>query len=285
MKYIILSICLLNCLLSNSQDFKFSFPEDEFNLVLEKVSYEQAFYVSKNFPTNWIDTKWNNGYNIETISFKNNQWFVVVNKYKIKHKQVFLTNPSQKQLNEKSKDGYVIRDICLYEFGENINRIYAMVKISKNPINNYYTVGKSDKFSNTTESIKKAKTKNKICKNIKSIKSGNNIQFSYLAYGLEKIYENYDWLFEYRVDFPDDLIDNKKSQGYFLNSLTYDHYFKSWCIFMSKEKPIRVPANPSGSIYTFTEPKARVWELFNYRTEKDKIEEYINKGYSIISVN
>ncbi|KGL63447.1 hypothetical protein PHEL85_0483 [Polaribacter sp. Hel1_85] len=67
--------------------------------------------------------------------------------------------------------------------------------------------------------------------------------------------------------------------------MTYDHYFKEWVVYMSKEKPVRIPANPSGSIYTYSQPKSRIWELLNYKTDKSKIEEYISNGYRIISLN
>ncbi|KGL63448.1 hypothetical protein [Polaribacter sp. Hel1_85] len=203
MKYIVFFLLITNSLLSQQNHY----------VVLEKISYDQKYKVSNNFPNDWINNNWEKGFNIELVSFKNNEWFVVLDKYKKRHKQVFLTNPSQKQLNDKSKDGYIIRDICLYTKNNKINRLYALAKISINPISNYYTVGKSDKNSNTSKTIKKAKTNSKICKNMKSIKLGNNIQYLFLAYGTEKNSQKYNWSSTYRVDFPQDLIENKKHKA------------------------------------------------------------------------
>ena len=203
----------------------------------------------------------------------------------IKVKQIFLTNPKKKQLHEKGKDGYTIRDICLFTKNNKINRFYALAKISNNPISNFYAEGKPDKNNNSSKTNGKANLKLKIAKNIKSIKFNNKIEYSYLAFDSDINHNNHYWFLDYRVDFPEDLILNKKAQGFFLNSLSYDHYYKSWCVSMSKKKSVKVSANSSGSIWTWEHPKKREWEYFNYQTEKKKIEDLISKGYNIISVN
>ena len=64
--------------------FKFSSAQQNHIVILEKNNWIQEYKVSNNFPNDWVKSKWEEGYNIRTVSFKNNEWFVSVVKYKSK---------------------------------------------------------------------------------------------------------------------------------------------------------------------------------------------------------
>jgi hypothetical protein len=252
-------------------------------LVLEKKNWSQAYKVSSNFPGDWINTMFQQGYNARTINFKNNEWLITVVKYKETAKQIFLTNPSIQQLDDKARDGYKIRDICLYPKENKLNRLYLMYKASVNPVFNSFAVRKPNNNTTISKIVKKSWQNGKLCKNIKSVKNNNNIEFVVLnAYESNRKYEQ---LIEFRIDFPFDLIENKKSQGFILTSITYDNYKKSWCTIMTKKKRVRV-RNGTGNIWSWEEPPKREWIWFDYKSQKSEISNYIeNKGYVIVNVN
>lgn len=261
--------------------FKYSIAQQNHYVILEKNNLNQVYSVVNKFPKDWIKKQWDSGYLIQNVNFKQGEWFIVMNKPSKTYAQKYMMNPSNQQIKDKLRDGYSIQDICLYTNGNKILRFYVFDKISVNTVSNYFFVG-STSFQNTiSKKIKSGWDNGWICTNIKSLSYNNRTEFSILM----PIKGNDEQLIEYRADFPNDLINNKKINGYKLTSITYDGYKKSWCVIMSRKKRIK-KTNNSGNIWLWETPNQNEWTWFNYKSQKNKIDDYINnKGFHIIGLN
>ncbi len=187
-------------------------------------------------------------------------------------KQSYRFRPSSQQINEKLKDGYKIQDICLFVENNSIRDFFVFTKISTNKVSNSFFTGKPNNSLNLINQTRKSINKNWLYQSAKSLKHGNKIRnagFSTKAKG------NNNQVYAHRVDFPNDYIRNKKSQGYYLESITYDNYKSAWFVIMTKK------GNNGTSWGNITTN----WVWFNYKSQTAKFKEYITtKGYKIIGV-
>jgi len=239
-------------------------------LVLSKKDVGgQIYTTAKEFPSAWVKKHWDQSYNIHSVNFKKGEWFVVMNKQGGK-KQAYYFNPSGDIIKEKLQDGYKIQDNCPYSKANKRGTFYVFTKVSNNPQRQYYYSGEAGligykPWKTLPDQIKAGWDKDYRVDNARSMLMSNGK--TYISLFMPKMQGNPPQIMRSRTEFPSDLIQNKRSQGYFLSSICWDHYNEKWLVIMTK--------------YNNTPP----WTWMNYKTSKDKINDYINnKGYSISGV-
>ena len=89
---------------------------------------------------------------------------------------------------------------------------------------------------------------------------------TYISLFMIKNPQNPHQIMELRSEFPTDFITNKRSQGYFLSSICWAGYQQKWLVVMTRYN------NQSS------------WTWVNYKTEQQKLREYLDNGYPINGV-
>jgi hypothetical protein len=118
-------------------------------------------------------------------------------------------------------------------------------------------------YSPLKDKIKEGWDKGYTCDNARSLTYKGKTTISIL---MRKLQNKSNQIYASRTEFPNDYINNKKSQGYFLTSITYDYSNKSWFIVMTKDNNISE------------------WIWFNIKTQKDAFNKYFKNGYVIMGV-
>lgn len=262
MKYII--ILIINVIFIST-----SLGQQNHYIVLQKrSSLGQVYNSSKSFPKKWINDNWNNSYRITHTNFKNGEWFIVMEKQNNPKAQLYRFSPNNQVITDKLNDGYKIEDVCLYVENNKIKAFYVFTKISTSRVNNYYFSGGLDwgpGVDNTLKDrVKDGWDKGYTCDNARSLTYKGTTK---IAIVMPKFSKHYSQIMNYRKEFPNDLINNKKSEGYYLSSITYDGFNQSWFVVMTKYN--------SGI----------QWTWFNYKSQKQLFLDYWkNKGYIITGV-
>lgn len=229
----------------------------------------QIYTTAKEFPKDWVKKYWDQSYNIHSVNFKKGEWFVVMNK-KGGKKQAYYFSPSNDIIKEKLQDGYKIQDNCPYVKGDKRGTFYVFTKVSANPQSLYYFSGEAGLFGykpwkTLPDQIKAGWKKDYRVDNARSMGMADGR--SYISLFMPKMQGNPPQIMRSRTEFPRDLINNKKSQGYFLSSICWDSYNDKWLVVMTK--------------YNNTPP----WTWLNYKNQKDQLNDYLtNQGYSISGV-
>ncbi|WP_299215702.1 hypothetical protein [uncultured Aquimarina sp.] len=266
MKYNYLFIVLIGFM------YNVCYTQQSHYIILQQSQKNQSYTIRSSFPKDWIKTQWDLGYRITHVGFKKGEWFVVSEKKPTNQGQYYMLNPNNQQIKDKLNDGYTIESICPYVHNNRIKSFYLFNKISVNPVSNSYFSGTPGYNKNILKRVKKGWDRGWLCKSARSLTYNYKTIFSVL---MPKERGNHKQIAEYRVDFPRDLINNKRSQGYILSSITYDHYKKAWFVVMTKKAH---NGTSWGNITTH-------WTWVNYKSQKDKFKDYFeNKGYRIIGV-
>ncbi len=252
--------------------FKFSNAQQNHYVVLQKrQSLGQSYNYSKTFPKDWIKQKWDESYRITQANFKNGEWFIVMDKKDNPKAQTYRHSPNNSIIREKLKDGYAIEDMCLYVSQNKIKSFYVFTKTSNSPIAKYYFSGPINWHPGygavddvLDQRIKDGWDKGYTCDSGRSLTHNGS---TYISILMHKFSTSPSQIYGTRKEFPNDFINNKKSEGYYLSSITYDAFEKSWFVVMSKYQ------------------NAPLWTWFNFKSQKDKFNDYYkNKGYIITGV-
>lgn len=248
--------------------------------MLEKRPIYQVYKVSKAFPEKWIHSYNNEGYRIDNVDFKQGEWFVVMNKKVNFYKQEYKFDPSAEQIKDFMADGFSIEEIVIYNSGNRFHCLFIFNKLSINSVKTLWAALKTSTKANINKYVQKTYDKGEYVKVIRSLRIGLSSYFSILG----TPNGDYNQIQRNRVDFPVNLIENKKEQGFRLTSIAWDHSIGKWNIIMTKNKPIR-RTNNTGNIVWYEDRPWPKWTWINYRTEKKKMEKLISEGYSIYGLN
>ncbi|XPF95092.1 hypothetical protein ACM9HF_03515 [Colwellia sp. RE-S-Sl-9] len=235
-------------------------------LVLIKTinNYPQAYVQQKKFPSDFIKKHWDKGYVITAVNNESHLWFVVMTKRPSYVKQVYRNSASS--LNDKVKDGYNLGPSTPYwriEDGRH-GDLFILNKVSSSDRSehNYWHVGGTGKkLSNIVNNVWKKDL------NILSVKELKDKKFRRHHITAGNVPNIMTQSYAYRKEFPNDYINNKRSELYELQSLTYCYDENKWFVLMSKYKNY-LP-----------------WKYYSFDKNKDKINDLIkHKGYSIARV-
>lgn len=248
-------------------------------LLLEKESGPEQFYLSSpTFPEKVISERLNKSFRIRHVNYRENSWFVLMEKDETAPQQQFYINPSEEFLKERLSDGYEITDMTFYPDTRNRGRdvisvnnahdtLFVLTKVSNNLVRMFFwseslNLGLSSEQKRLADTIDKGYKEGYLIKFVKS-----NVVKADKRFGLvmTRNPNGVEQIFEYRQVFTD-LINNKSSQGYRLTSLSYHNFNNSWLVVLTKY--------PSTSA-------VEGW-LLDYKRDKNKIEDYLtNKGFRI----
>ena len=250
----------------------YTYAQQNHYIVLQKSqTLGQVYSYSKTFPKDWIKEKWDQSYRITQTNFKNGEWFIVMDKKSNPKAQIYRHSPKKSIIREKINDGYEIEDMCLYIYQDRIKSFYVFTKIKKSPVKQYYYSGPLNWHPGfgavddvLDQRIKDGWDRGYTCDSGRSLTHKGNTHVSIL---MHKLSTKPSQVYEIRKEFPNDYINNKKSDGYYLSSIAYDAFEKSWFVVMSKHQ------------------NAPPWTWFNFKSQRDKFNDYYkNKGYIISGV-
>lgn len=252
----------------------FTYAQNNHYVILRKQKpIDQWYYCGESFPEEQIKAKWNESYMISCANFKEKTWFIVMDKTVNSVRQEYLFNPSDQIINEKLEDGFNVQDACNYLINNRIGTVVILTKLSDKPVNLVFHnfVWRTSVYKRLEDEIVEGKMNGYYC--IKARCMYHDLQIynnskSYIILIKKPINDNFiEQRYFYRKESPNDLINNKKSEGYFLTSIAFDKSEESWFILMTKYK-ITID-----------------WIWLNYRSQKEIMEKYIKeKAYAIVDV-
>jgi hypothetical protein len=240
-------------------------------VIMEPVPYKQVHHVSTSFPKQWLQTKWEEKYTLTLASNKKGEWFLVMEKRPNEVQQRYMIDPSNQQILDKLTDGYMIQALTQYPDGKRIKNFFLFTKISNQKVFNKYYAGFEDASENLKTKVQKLINKGWYCKSISSMRVNC---FNEQTFLMPKSGSQYNQIVDYRADWPNDYINNKRSQGYRLSAVTYDYDEKSWLVVMHKRKP---SSNGWGNIKSD-------WYWFNYKAQMQEFKDKLNSGFGIVGV-
>jgi hypothetical protein len=245
-----------------------SFAQSNHYLVLEKKKgQEQKIYSGAKFPEKEIKEQLEKSFRIKKVNFREDSWFVLLEKDDNAPQQQFLYNPNVQLLKEKIDDRYEITDMTFYltDDKKSHNTLYVLTKLPKNSTlkTYFYTSFIENNSKILADTIQDGYDKGYLIKFVKANILANIWCFSLVMVNNSEQHTQFS---RYRQD-PLDFINNKAEEGFIPTSLSYFNFNSSWHVVVTK--------------YPNT---VENW-LFNYKTDKSKIEDYINnKGFIITNV-
>lgn len=246
-------------------------------LLFEKYSnsYAQSYFETPNFPNQEIQAKYNEGFEIIAVNFKQKRWFIAMRKNQSQSQQQTFHNPTSEQLDAKLADGYSIVDFCYYyhPYDNKINWFYVLNKTSTGPTKGWFT--KIEEISNNVSyqdypiylvgMINSAFSNNR---RIQTLRTYGHPSYSSLMLGYVFSKEEPNppaCVWAVRPEYPTDFINNKISENYKIKSVVFSSYDKKWIVLMEENRG-KIP-----------------WKMVNY-TNKDDLKKAFDENYTLVGV-